>query len=66
LAFPFLRLDRANLQALFATLVGREVPEARKASDAAFELFTEVGVTAYLDLYAAGMPPSEAQRAAGE
>jgi tetratricopeptide (TPR) repeat protein len=66
LAFPFLRLDRANLQALFATLVGREVPEARKASDAAFELFTEVGATAYLDLYAAGMPPSEAQRAAGE
>ncbi len=66
LAFRFLRLDRANLQALFATLVGREVPEARKSSDAAFEVFTEAGATAYLDLYAAGMPPSDAQRAAGD
>jgi tetratricopeptide (TPR) repeat protein len=66
LAFHFLRLDRANLQALFATLVGRQVPEARKASDAAFEVFTEVGATAYLDLYAAGMPPTDAQRAAGD
>lgn len=66
LAFRFLRLDRANLQALFATLVGREVPEARKASDAAFEVFTEVGAAASLNLYAAGMPPSDAQRAAGD
>ena len=62
----FLRLEGANLQALFATLVGREVPEARKSSDAAFEVFTEAGATAYLDLYAAGMPPSDAQRAAGD
>ena len=66
LAFRFLRLDRAHLQALFATLVGREVPEARMASDAAFELFTEVGAAASLDLYAAGMPPPDAQRAAGD
>jgi tetratricopeptide (TPR) repeat protein len=66
LDFRFLRLDRANLQALFATLVGREAPEARKASDDAFELFTEVGAAAYLDLYAAGMPPSDVQRAAGD
>jgi hypothetical protein len=50
LGFPFLRLDRAKLQALFATLVGRDIPEARKASDAAFETFTETGATAYLDL----------------
>ena len=47
-------------------MVGRQVPGARKASDAAFELFTEVGATAYLDLYAAGMPPTDAQRAAGD
>jgi tetratricopeptide (TPR) repeat protein len=66
LAFRFLRLDRAHLQALFATLVGREVPEARKASDAAFKVFTETGATAYLDLYAAGMPPTDAQRAVGD
>jgi hypothetical protein len=65
LVFRYLRLDRANLQALFATLVGREVPEARKASDAAFEVFTEVGATAYLDLYAAGMPPAEERQATG-
>ena len=65
LAFGYLRLDRADLQALFATLVGREVPEARKASDEAFEVLTEVGATAYLDLYAAGMPSAEMQRAAG-
>jgi len=65
LSFRYLRLDRANLQALFATLVGREVPEAREASDAAFEVLTEAGAIAYLDLYAAGMPPVETQRAAG-
>ncbi len=65
LVFRYLRLDRANLQAVFATLVGRDVPEARKASDAAFEVFTEVGAAAYLDLYAAGMPPAHEQRATG-
>jgi tetratricopeptide (TPR) repeat protein len=65
LAFRYLRLDRANLQALFATLVGRDVREARQASDAAFELLTEVGATAYMDLYAAGMPPASERRAAG-
>ena len=65
LAFRYLRLDRANLQALFATMVGREAPEARKASDEAFDVLTRAGATAYLDLYAAGMPPDEAQRAAG-
>jgi class 3 adenylate cyclase/tetratricopeptide (TPR) repeat protein len=65
LAFRYLRLDRATLQALFATLVGRDVPEARKASDGAFEVFVEVGADAYLDLYAAGMPPANEQRAAG-
>jgi tetratricopeptide (TPR) repeat protein len=65
LAFRHLRLDRANLQALFATLVGRDNPEARQASDAAFALFSEVGAEAYLDLYANGMPPLEERRAAG-
>ncbi len=65
LAFRYLRLDRANLQALFATLVGRENLEAREASDAAFALFSEVGAEAYIDLYAEGMPPREERRAAG-
>jgi class 3 adenylate cyclase/tetratricopeptide (TPR) repeat protein len=65
LGFGFLDLDRAALQALFATLVGREVPEARMASDAAAEVFTEVGAAAYLDLYADGMPPFHPQRAVG-
>jgi len=65
LAFRYLRLDRARLQALFATLVGRDVPEAREASDAAFELLTEIGAAAYLDLYAAGMPLAGEQSAAG-
>jgi hypothetical protein len=65
LAFGYLRLDRAKLQALFAALVGRDQPEARRASDAAFEVFTEVGATACLDLYAAGLPPAGEQRAAG-
>lgn len=65
LAFDYLRLDRASLQALFATLVGRGVPEARKASNAAFETFTEVGASAYLDLYSAGLPSAEDTQAAG-
>jgi len=65
LAFRYLRIDRAKLQALFATLVGRDVPEAREASDAAFEFLTEVGAAAYLDLYAAGMPLAGEQGAAG-
>jgi hypothetical protein len=65
LAFRYLRLDRATLQALFATLVGRGVPEARDASDAAFEVLADAGAAAYLDLYAAGMPPADERRAGG-
>jgi len=65
LGFRFLRLQRASYQALFATLVGRDVAEARAASDAAYEVFTEVGALAYLELFAAGMPPVEEQQAAG-
>jgi tetratricopeptide (TPR) repeat protein len=63
LTFRYLRLDRANLRALFATLVGRDRPEAREASDAAFEFFTEVDAAAYIDLYEAGMPPTDGSRA---
>jgi hypothetical protein len=65
LTFPFLRLDRAEMQALFATVVGREVPEARQAADEARELLAEIGATAYLDLYAAGLATANRQRAAG-
>ncbi len=65
LAFDYLRLDRASLQALFATLVGRDVPEGREASNAAFETFAEVGANAYLDLYAAGLPSAKDTQAAG-
>jgi class 3 adenylate cyclase/tetratricopeptide (TPR) repeat protein len=65
LSFEFLRLDRAQLQALFATVVGRDVPEACEASDAAFEVFMEVGATGYLEVYAAGMPPADNELAAG-
>jgi uncharacterized ParB-like nuclease family protein len=60
-----LRLDRAKIQALFATVVGRDVPEACGASDAAFEFFSEVGAAACLDIYATGMPPVDEQLAAG-
>lgn len=65
LSFGWLRLDRAALQGLFAVLVGREVAEARQASDSAFEFLSEIGATAYLDLYAAGMPPLAEQQATG-
>ena len=65
LEFGHFRVDRANLQALFATLVGREALEARKASDSAYEVLTELGAMAYLDVYAAGMPPAAEQEAAG-
>jgi hypothetical protein len=65
LEFGYLRLDRAKLQALFATLVGRDVPAARKASDAAFDVFTEVGANSYLRLYSAGMPAAGEQQVAG-
>jgi tetratricopeptide (TPR) repeat protein len=65
LAARHLRLDRAHLQALFATVVGRDVPDARTASDAAFEVFSRVGATAYVDVYSDGMPPASARRAAG-
>jgi hypothetical protein len=65
LEFGYLRLDRAKLQALFATLVGRGVPEAREASDSAFDVFSEVGASAYLRLYSAGMPQAGEQEVAG-
>jgi hypothetical protein len=64
LMFPFLRLDRAVLEALFAAMIGREVPAARSASDAAFAALTEFGSTAYLDLFATGMPPAGQQQVA--
>ncbi len=66
LGFDFLAIDRAGMQALFATLVGRDVPEASRASEAALETFTETGAVAYLDVYRDGMPPSVTQRAAGD
>jgi tetratricopeptide (TPR) repeat protein len=66
LAFRYFRIDRANVQALFATLVGRSLPETLEASDAAFEVFADSGATAYFDLYAAGLPRAGEQRAAGQ
>jgi tetratricopeptide (TPR) repeat protein len=66
LAFEYLELDRAELMALYATLVGSEVPEARRASDAAFETFTRCGASAYIEVFAEGMPPQADQLAAGE
>lgn len=65
LEFRFLRLDRAVVQALYATVVGRDVPEARTASDEAHATLTEIGATAYLELFAAGMPPADERKAAG-
>ena len=65
LAFRYLRIDRANVQGLFASLVGREVPEARAASDGAFEVLTDAGAYAYIDLYEAGLPATGARRVAG-
>ncbi|MDJ0924594.1 MAG: adenylate/guanylate cyclase domain-containing protein [Acidimicrobiia bacterium] len=63
LRFRYLRLDRANLQGLFATLVGRDNREARTASDDASATFVECGAVAYLNLYSSGLPPLEEQRA---
>ena len=63
--FGWLRLDRAALQGPFAVVVGREVAEARQASDAAYQLLSDIGASAYLDLYAAGMPPIAQERATG-
>jgi tetratricopeptide (TPR) repeat protein len=65
LAFRFLRLDRAALQALFASMVGLDVEEASRAGTEAQQTLSEIGSTAYLNLYAAGMPPPEAQYASG-
>jgi class 3 adenylate cyclase/tetratricopeptide (TPR) repeat protein len=56
LDFKYLRFDRALLQGLFATVVGREHDEARIASDAAYDVLATCGAAAYIDLYAAGMP----------
>ena len=55
------RTDPGLLQAM----VGRSVPEARRASDEAFAVLSEIGATAYLDLFAAGMPDVDEQYAAG-
>jgi hypothetical protein len=65
LSFRYLRLDRANLQALYATVVGRNVAEARKASDEAYEVLSAAGAAGFLQLYSAGMPPPEERLAAG-
>lgn len=65
LGFNYLNLDRAKLEALFAVLVGRETPEGKRASDAAFSVFSESGALAYIDVFAAGMPPIEERMAAG-
>ncbi len=65
LGFNYMKLDRAKLQALFAVCVGRDIPEARIASDAAYEVFAESGAHAYIDVFAAGMPPVGERMAAG-
>ncbi len=65
LSFRYLRLDKARLQGLYATVVGRDVPDARRAGDEAFELLSEFGANAYLGLYAEGMPAADGQIAAG-
>ena len=65
LDFAYLRLDRAQVQALFATVVGRASGEARRASDAAYDLFTACGATAFTDLYAGGMPQPAARGGRG-
>ena len=64
LEFRFLRIERAREQALFAVLVGRQVPDGRSASDEAFGLFTSCGAAAFLDLYRAGLPSSPGGRVA--
>lgn len=64
-SFRWLRMDRARLDALFATMVGADVPEARLAAEHAFDLFSEAGAAAYLDLFAEAMPPSEGRAARG-
>jgi class 3 adenylate cyclase/tetratricopeptide (TPR) repeat protein len=66
LEFRYLRIDRARVQALFGTAVGRGDPTARAASDEAFATFSECGATAYLGVFAAGLPTaSEALAATG-
>ncbi len=60
-----LRLDRAQVQGLFAAVVGTDAAEARRASEEAFAAFSEVGAAAYLDLFAAGMPQTPGRLAAG-
>lgn len=61
-----LRLDRARLQGVFATLVGRNVAQARQAGDAAHHVFVETGADAYLELLAPGLPSPAEERAAGK
>ena len=61
-----LRLDRARLQGVFALLVGRHIPQAQQAGDTAYEVLTESGARAYLDLLAPGLPGRADERAVGE
>lgn len=65
LRFRWLRMDGARLEALFASVVGRGVPEGRQASDRAFATFTDTGAVGYLDLFAAALPPAAGHAATG-
>ena len=65
LAFRWLQMDRALLEALFATLIDSAVPEARKASEHAFEVFSEAGAAGLLDVFGEAMPLTNGQSAKG-
>lgn len=63
--FGWLRLDRALIQAAFAAVGGTEFPEAQQAAAEAYDAFTDIGAAAYLDVFAAVMPPRGGRTAAG-
>lgn len=65
LGFRWLRMDRARLQALFATVVGTDVAEARIAAEQAFTVFSAAGASAYMNVFAGVMPGAADRTAAG-
>jgi class 3 adenylate cyclase/tetratricopeptide (TPR) repeat protein len=65
LAFGWLRVDRAVIASIFAASAGVDVPEARRARDDAFAVFSDVGASGFLRMFSAVMPTSQDQSAAG-
>jgi class 3 adenylate cyclase/tetratricopeptide (TPR) repeat protein len=65
LQFPWLRVDRAVVEAIFASLVDWDAPEAGRAAEDAAAIFDGVGASGFARVFSEAMPAPREQPAAG-